>query len=149
MKKQIILFLVVFTFTSCDVKTKLLRYTGVSNSDRIGVSEQVENVQNVDDAVVIHSIAETSIKTSQDVPVVVDVPKEDGIEIPTITTQHESTELTNKSDVESVQNESVVNQPVVIVPEIKSDENYIFLVYLIGGLLIVWVIVRILIKHKK
>jgi len=149
MNKQIILSLMALIFASCDVKTKLIRYTGVSNSDRIGVSKQVENVQNVDDVVVIHSIAETSIKTSQDVPVVVDVPKEDGIEIPTITTQHESTELTNKSDVESVQNESVVNQPVVIVPEIKSDENYIFLVYLIGGLLIVWVIVRILIKHKK
>ena len=149
MNKQIILSLMALIFASCDVKTKLIRYTGVSNSDRIGVSKQVENVQNVDDVVVIHSIAETSIKTSQDVPVVVDVPTEDSIEIPTITTQHESTELTNKSDVESVQNESVVNQPVVIVPEIKSDENYIFLVYLIGGLLIVWVIVRILIKHKK
>ena len=128
MKKILFILSIVFTLSSCNVKKKLLNYTGLSDSDRLGVPEQVEQVEQVE------LISDTSdAKTHVDIPIV---------------TEHDNkqVEIAQSSDV----SDGVLQtDPVVNVPEIKSDENYIFLVYLIGGLLIVWVIVRILIKHKK
>ena len=121
MKKTLLLLSLAFTLSSCNVKNKLLNYTGTNDSDRLGVPKQ--------------EVVEEKPK-----PTVVVVKK----------TKNKG-EVSEKSctevlDVET-ENESItLNDPL---PEIKPDTDYTFMLYIVGGLVIVWFVIKTLIKHKK
>ena len=121
MKKQIILSLIAFTFVSCDVKTKLLKYTGSADSSRLGVPKQ-------------------EVVEKKPEPTTVEVKKSEN---KGAVNEKSCTEVLNvESETESI----TFNDPSV---EIKSDTDYAFMLYIVGGLLIVWFVIKILIKHKK
>lgn len=121
MKKTLLLLSLAFTLSSCNVKNKLLKYTGTNDSDRLGVPKQEVVEEKPKPTAVV--VKKTDNKGAVD--------------------QKSCTEVL---DVET-ENESItLNDPL---PEIKSDTDYTFMLYIVGGLLIVWFAIKTLIKHKK
>jgi len=123
MKKTLLLLSLAFTLSSCNVKNKLLKYTGGNNSDRLGVPKQevIEEKPKPSNIVV---------KKTENKDVVREKSRTEVLDVET-ETKNESINL----------NDSLT--------EIKPVTDYTFMLYIVGGLVIVWFVIKTLIKHKK
>ena len=117
--KKTLLLLLAFTLSSCNVKNKLLNYTVTNHSDGIGLPKQ--------------KVVEETPK-----PTIVIVKKTDN---KGAVNEQSCTEVLD-GETKSI----TLNDPL---PEIKPDTDYTFMLYIVGGLLIVWFAIKTLIKRKK
>lgn len=115
--------------SSCGIKNKIAKYTGIGN-DSLGISEQSTKIEK--------PVSNTNVKITEVTE------QEDKL----VTLKVENVEPDNAEQIIAELSEPVVKSETKEL-EIKPDTNYNFILYLIGGLLVVYLVLRFFIKRSN
>jgi len=129
MKRLLCVIIPLCLMTSCGIRNKIAKYTGIGN-DSLGISEQSTKVEK--------PISNTNVKITEVVE------QEDKL----VTIKVENVEPDSAEQIIAELSEPVVKSETKEL-EIKPDTNYNFILYLIGGLLVVYLVLRFFIKRSN